>query len=582
MDLIKRIMNYVDIKHYIIISGLLSFIHTLLLVSSYFLLYRFFYDMIVNNNISSAYRSAISILFVIILSSIVYFGALWMSHLFAFRLETSLRKKGISNLMKSSFSFFDTHESGVIRKIIDDNATETHTLVAHIIPDFVVATVFPIVMIILSFIVDIRLGVLFVVLFAFGAFQVKSMMGDQTFMKYYMESLEKMSSQSGEYIRGMQVVKIFGGTLKSFRAFYESIVEYGDRAYDYTLSCRIPYVFFQIVMNLIVAISIPFTFIYLSSGENPREILAKVIFFAIFSGLLFGVFMKIMYLGMHFFQAKNSLDKLENLFEDMNKKSLKFGAEKDFSNFDIEFKNVSFGYGEELIIKDLNLRLEEGKSYALVGSSGGGKSTIAKLISGFYDVDEGEISIGGKSLSQYNKDSLVSNISFVFQKSKLFKMSIFDNVKFARDDATYDEVMNALHLAQCDDILDKFPDRENTIIGSKGVYLSGGETQRIAIARAILKNSRIVILDEASAAADPENEYEIQKAFSNLMDGKTVIMIAHRLTSIVNVDEILLIENGNVVERGSHDELMSLEKKYYQLQKKYSIASNWFVQEAII
>ena len=221
--------------------------------------------------------------------------------------------------------------------------------------------------------------------------------------------------------------------------------------------------------------------------------------------------------------------------------------------------------------------MQEGKTYALAGSSGGGKSTIAKLISGFYSLDGGKILIGGKEINSYSEDALVNNIAFVFQNAKLFKTSIFDNVKIARPSATRDEVLEALHLAQCDDILDKFKERENTIIGSKGVHLSGGEIQRIAVARVILKNAKIIILDEASAAADPENEYELQKAFSNMMKGKTVIMIAHRLSSIKNVDEILVIENGNVLERGSHKALMDLNGKYKMLQELYSKANSWRV-----
>lgn len=310
-------------------------------------------------------------------------------------------------------------------------------------------------------------------------------------------------------------------------------------------------------------------------GANEKLVLIKIIFYVIFAGLLFLAFMRVMYVGMYHFQALEVISKLEALFDEMERNNVTYGKLEQANHFDLEFKKVSFCYEEQYVCKELSFQLKEKKTYALVGSSGGGKSTIAKLLSGFYSVQEGEILLGGKNIKEYSETFLSKHIAFVFQNSKLWKKTIFENVKMGREDASYEEVMKALEKAQCEDILNKFEERENTLIGAKGVYLSGGEIQRIAIARAILKNADIVILDEASAAADPENEYELQRAFSNLMKDKTVIMIAHRLSSIQNVDEILVIDQGSIIERGNHKELMANKSRYADLQKFFSEANDW-------
>ena len=286
---------------------------------------------------------------------------------------------------------------------------------------------------------------------------------------------------------------------------------------------------------------------------------------------------KVMYLGMHVYQAASCIEKIETLFGEMEEKKLSAGQRETMERTDIVFRNVTFGYGEKKVVKHLSLQLEAGKTYALVGASGSGKSTLAKLISGFYLLDEGQILIGGYDISEYSEQARARNIANVFQDARLFKKSIFENVQMGRPGAGRDEVMEALHLAQCDEILDKLEKREHTVISAKGVHLSGGEVQRIAIARAILKDAKIVILDEASAAADPENEYELQRAFSNLMRGKTVIMIAHRLSSIAGVDEILVIDEGSVIERGSHRQLMAHDSVYKKLQEEFMQANEWRV-----
>ncbi|MGP1459415.1 MAG: ABC transporter ATP-binding protein [Treponema sp.] len=578
MNIYKRLFKYVPEKmHYAYISAVLAAASAVLSILPYWYLWKFLHALIAAKNYAGSQYYAAVIVGVMIAQGLIYFCSLWASHLLAFRLETNLKTAGINHLMKASFAFFDTNASGTIRKTIDDNTGETHMIVAHLIPDNITAFLTPFLMIGVMFAVDYRLGILLIAVTIIGAAQVRWMFGNQEFFKIYKASLDKMNAEAVEYVRGMQVVKIFKSTVQSFRTFYDSIMMYSKYSIEYVYSCRTPYVIFQVIFNIIIALVVPFAIIAMNRGEAAAEILTRVIFFAAFGGVMFSALMRIMYVGMYQMQAKMTVDKFEEIFESMKKDGLEHGARETFDNFDIEFKNVSFKYAEDYVLKDVSFRLPQHKTYALVGSSGGGKSTIAKLISGFYKINEGSLLIGGHDIAEYSERALLSNIAFVFQNAKLFKTSIFENVHIGNPAATREEVMKALEDARCGDILDKFPERENTVIGSKGVHLSGGETQRIAIARAILKNANIIILDEASAAADPENEYEIQQAFSNLMKNKTVIMIAHRLSSIRNVDEILVIDGGKVRERGSDAGLMQSGGKYRRLQEMYAQANEWKV-----
>ena len=580
MGIYKKLFKYVPEKKYLAyISMFLASIAAILAVGAYYILWNFLYALLVEKNVSNAKVTAIIIVSFLVCNILFTFFATWASHLLAFRLETNLRKTAITHLMEASFSFFDTNASGKIRKLIDDNAAETHMIVAHLIPDNTSALLTPILLFVIMFLVDWQLGVLLLIITILATFQVKFMMGERTFMETYMKALERMNAEAVEYVRGIQVVKIFRGTIQSFKAFYDSVMSYSRDVLAYTHSCRIPWVSFQVLLNICIVFTIPFAIIYINHGANVNLLIAKAIFFASFAGLLLSSFMRVMYVGMYNQQAKQVITKLEDLFNEMEKNKLEHGKEEKIENFNIEFKNVSFGYGDENILKNVSFSLPEKKTYALVGSSGGGKSTIAKLISGFYKVKEGEILIGGKNITSYSQEALMKNIAFVFQNAKLFKTSIFENVKIGNLKASDDEVMKALKAAQCEPILARFKEKEKTLIGSKGVHLSGGEIQRIAIARAILKNAPIIILDEASAATDPENEYEIQQAFSALMKDKTVIMIAHRLSSIKNVDEILVVENGNIIERGDDEALQKLGGKYKMLQDLFSKANTWRIYD---
>lgn len=580
MNTYKKILKYAPEKRgYAFLAIVLSIVAACLLIAPYWYFWRFLQELLVYKNPANSKFYAIMIILLMVANIIVYFIAVLSSHLLAFRLETNLRKEGISHLMRASFAFFDRNSSGRIRKLIDDNAAQTHTIVAHLIPDVTGAILTPILLIVTTFFVDVKFGVLMLIITLIGFFAIKGMSGNTELMEQYTNALERMSAESVEYVRGMQVIKIFRSTIVSFKTFYAAIVDYASQAYGYSLRCRRPFVSFQVIFNIFIIFTIPIA-IYFMNQEDMYVVIAKVVFFACFAGMMFAMLMKIMYVFMYQYLATTAVNKLEGLFTDMKKSDMQHGTLDTFANFTIEFKNASFAYREDAInvIENVSFTLKEGKTYAMVGSSGGGKSTIAKLISGFYNLKNGSIAIGGRDIKEYSQAALMQHIAFVFQNTKLFKTTIYENVQMGNEEASYEQVMEALRQAKCDDILDKFKLREKTIIGSKGVHLSGGEVQRVAIARAILKNADIIILDEASAAADPENEFEIQQAFTNLMKDKTVIMIAHRLSSIRSVDEILVVEKGCILERGEDQVLMKANGRYRQLQDSYNEANEWRVK----
>ena len=573
----KKILSYVPKERYLAYIGiLLSMLSVVFKVWGYYYLSKFLIEIIVYNNIENAKYYGFCIVGLLIIGITLYGTAGLVTHVLGFRLETNLRKYGIEGLSKASFSFFDTHPSGKTRKIIDDNATDTHMIVAHLIPDNAGAILMPILLLVLGFFVSLKVGIILIILSIVGGISLSMMTGEKEFMKIYQESLETLSSETVEYVRGIQVIKIFGISVESFKALNTAIKNYSKYSLEYAMSCKRGFVGFQWFFFSFIAMVIPVLLLFFNI-EDPKMLAVELIMVLFLSGALFVSLMAIMYVSMYAFMGQSVVEKLESIFEEMNSNKLTFGSNEEFENYNITFENVSFGYTDKKIINDLSFSLEENKSYALVGSSGSGKSTIAKLISGFYKVDSGVIKIGNRSISSYSEEALINNIAFVFQNVKLFKTSIYDNVKIGKADASYEEVMTAMNLAGCNSILDKFSEREQTQIGTKGVYLSGGEKQRIAIARAILKDAKIIIMDEASAAVDPENEYELQRAFSNLIKDKTVIMIAHRLPSIRNVDEILVMDNGEIIERGTDRELMALDGEYKKLQSLYNKANEWRV-----
>lgn len=587
VDVYKKLLSYgSEKKRFLFLTILFSILAAALQVLAFYYLYKLLENIILLDDLKDGARSALLFAGLLAAGGILYFFSLVVSHLFAFRIETNLRKFGVDGLANASFKFFDVNSSGKIRKLVDDNAAQTHMAVAHLIPDNVGATMTPVLILALGFVVSVRVGLVLVALTLAAFVLLRFMMGEQRFMETYHASLEKLSAETVEYIRGMQVVKIFGVDVRSFKALNAAIKEYARNALNYSLSCKRLYVLFQALFLAIAAILVPAALLFTSAGSGSpdptilRRLSLELIMAFFLTGVLYTYFMKVTYLSMYVFQAKDAVSKLETLYGETQEDALQFGDKTEFESHDIEFENVSFGYQKGVLVLDnLSFTLEENRSYALVGASGSGKTTIAKLISGFYNVNAGAIKIGGKNIASYSKEALTNEISFVFQDPKLFKTTIYENVALANRNAAREEVFEAIRLAGVDGIISKFKDRENTMIGAEGVYLSGGEKQRVAIARVILKDSKIVIFDEASAAIDPDNEHELQKAFSNLMKEKTVIMIAHRLTSIRNADEILVLQDGKIVERGSDEELMEQDSVYKHLQETYKIANDWKVAD---
>lgn len=577
MDTFSKLFHYAEEKKgYMIASLVLSGIATILSFVPYYYFWQILREITGSADITVIRKLSYTIFGATLLYTTTYLLSLLCSHVFAFRLETNMRKKGLHHLLNASFSFFDKNPSGRTRKIIDDNSSNTHTIIAHMLPDSVNAILFPICLLLLSFMANIYIGFLVVGAIIVSLICFKFMYAESDMMKDYMEALEDINSETVEYVRGIQVIKVFGLALESFEKLHKSILRYSVVVNRQCQSCRRPFVLFQCAMMSFGALIITIAFRQIHLNTEMGEVLSLVVFFMTFAGLLQSAFMKIMFFSKNYSVGKDAVDKLEALFQEMDKNKLSNGNVDVMESYDIEFDKVSFGYEEGVdVLRELSLTLEGNRKYALVGSSGSGKSTIAKLISGFYPVTSGSLKIGGRDIREYTSQTLEKNIAFVFQNSKLFKKSIYENVKVGNPSSTHEQVMNALKLAMCNSIIDKFETREHTIIGAQGVHLSGGELQRIAIARAILKDAPIIILDEASAASDPENEYEMQQAFSKLMENKTVIMIAHRLSSIRNVDEILVIDEGKVVERGKHQELMARETKYKASQELFHKANEW-------
>ena len=563
------------------INGILSLIFTafgcFIQFYAYYLIWQILFNVFTQRNSLNIKSSASIVLLLFIGQAVLYIIGTWMSHLAAFSLETRLREKGIKNLVNASNTFFDTHQSGEVRKIIDNNVEQTHMSVAHLIPDHTAAIITPILLLILVFNIDLYLGIFFVIIVLISMFLLYKMSGEKDFTIAYMKKSDELNGQAVEYVRGLPVVKIFNAPLIGFKKLYRTINDYRDMVYEYSMSCRLPFVSFQWVLNIFIITPIFIAIYMVKNGADPYLWSAKILFFTLFMGLFFSDLMKIMYVGLYNVEANTAVDNLESLFDEMKDNAITYGNDEFIENYSIEFKNVSFSYDKKTkVIDNLSFKLDQDKVYALVGPSGGGKSSIAKLISALYPIDSGEILIGNKNIYSYKRETLMDNIGMVYQNPKLFQgISIFENVKLAKKDSSEKEVYDALKLAKCDQFIDRFEDGYDSIIGASGVNLSGGEIQRVSIARIFLKDPKVIILDEASAAADPENEYELQQAFKSLMEGKTVIMIAHRLSSIRGVDEILVVEDGNIIERGSHDYLMEKEARYKQFVDLYDEANQW-------
>lgn len=516
-----------------------------------------------------------------VLAMLIYMGGLICSHLAAFHVQATMRSRLMRHIMSLPLGAMDEDGSGKVRKIINESSAATETYLAHQLPDKCVATATPIGLVVLLLVFDWRLGLLSLIPVVLGFAIMSTMMGAnmKKKMEEYQNALEEMSSEAVEYVRGIPVVKTFGQSVFSFKRFRDSIKKYEKWTIAYTKDLRVPMMGLTTAINSVFAILIAATFWLggVKSGSVDGTFLLNLMFYIIITPIITVTMTKMMYAGENVMIVEDALNRIDGLLE---KKPLpqSVNPEKP-QDASISFKNVSYRYdgASDDAIHNISLDIKSGEHIAFVGPSGGGKSTLAKLIARFADVNSGFIEIGGVNVKNIKASDLMNTVSFVFQDSKLLKMSIFDNVRMGNKNAMREEVIEALHNAQCDDIIEKLPGGIDTVIGSKGTYLSGGETQRIAIARAMLKNAPILILDEATAFADPDNEAKVQAAFSKLSEGKTVIMIAHRLSSVTEVDRIYVLKNGQICQSGTHENLLPQDGLYAHMWKEFNKSVSWKV-----
>ena len=516
-----------------------------------------------------------------VLAMLIYMGGLICSHLAAFHVQATMRSRLMRHIMSLPLESMDEDGSGKVRKIINESSAATETYLAHQLPDKCVATATPIGLVVLLLVFDWRLGLLSLIPVVLGFAIMSTMMGAnmKKKMEEYQNALEEMSSEAVEYVRGIPVVKTFGQSVFSFKRFRDSIKKYEKWTIAYTKDLRIPMMGLTTAINSVFSILIAATFWLggVKSESADGTFLLNLMFYIIITPIITVTMTKMMYAGENVMIVEDALNRIDGLLEKKQlPQSVNPAKPQDAS---ISFQNVSYRYdgAADDAIHNISLDIKSGEHIAFVGPSGGGKSTLAKLIARFADVKSGSIEIGGANVKNIKASDLMDTVSFVFQDSKLLKMSIFDNVRMGNKNATREEVIEALHNAQCDDIIEKLPGGIDTVIGSKGTYLSGGEIQRIAIARAMLKNAPILILDEATAFADPDNEAKVQAAFSKLSEGKTVIMIAHRLSSVTEVDRIYVLKNGQICQSGTHENLLSQDGLYAHMWKEFNKSVSWKV-----
>lgn len=513
-----------------------------------------------------------------ILSMLVYVCALMCSHLAAFRVQANIRTSLMRHILTLPMGFLDKDGTGKIRKIVNESSAATETYLAHQLPDQAGAIATPEGLLVLLMVFDFRLGLLSLIPVV-AAFLIMGTMTGQRMkdkMEEYQNALDEMSSEAVEYVRGIPVVKTFGQSVFSFKRFQASIRKYEKWTIAYTKEMRIPMTVYTTAINAVFAVLIAATFFF-TRNRADNTFLLNLLFYIIITPIITVTMNKIMYSSENQLIVADAISRIESILE---KKPLPETAHaQEPENNSITFENVSFRYEDagRDALHQINLAIKEGEHVAFVGPSGGGKTTLASLVARFFDITEGRILIGNKDVKEIPSKQLMDMVSFVFQDSKLLKTSILENVRMGKKDATREEVMQALKEAQCEDIIAKLPDGIDTVIGSSGTYVSGGEAQRLSIARAMLKNAPILILDEATAFADPDNEAKVQEAFSRLSKGKTVIMIAHRLSSIVDADRICVLKDGSIAEEGTHETLLQKNGVYAHMWEEYNKSVQWKV-----
>ena len=579
---IKRLMEFTG-KHrgLLTVSRILSGISSVFILGPFLCVYFAARDLVgvfagTPLDTNSLVRWGLLALELELIGLVLYFSALLCSHVVAFHTEKNLKMAALKHLAKMPMGYFDANPSGKLRKIIDDNSFQTETFIAHQLPDLVGAQVTMVVSLALMLVFDWRVGIPLLLLFGVGFFLQGSLMGKDgmKFMQTYQDSLETMNHEAVEYIRGISVVKVFGQTVQSITKFNDSIKSYRKFALAYTMSCKKGMVAFNSVINSSFLVLVPTALIIGFVSSDLIGFMQSYLFYVIFSPACAVMLNKIMYMTSYKMQAEESMRRIDMILT--AEPQAEASAPKHPKTYDVSFEDVTFAYEntDHPAVSHLSFTAKAGTTTALVGHSGSGKSTTASLIPRFYDVQQGAVKIGGVDIREIPHADLMKMVAFVFQDPKLFKDTLLENIRAGRPSATREEVLRAAHLAQCDDILEKFPDGLDTVVGGKGVYLSGGETQRIAIARAILKNAPILILDEATSASDPENQMEIDRAIQNLCKGKTVIVVAHRLSALKMCERVAVVEDHTITCVGTHEEVRRDNAYYRKAWEDYEKARN--------
>lgn len=578
----SRLMDYAgEHRYFTYASWILSAVSALLALLPFWYIWKIIKEVLdVAPNFGKAenltHNGWMAVLFSV-LSVLIYIAGLMCSHLSAFRVATNIRIEAMEHIVKLPLGFAESFGSGKLRKIVNESSAATETYLAHQLPDKAGAIATPIGLLVLLIAFDWKLGLLSLipVVLAFTIMMTMTGAGMKQKMTEYQNALGDMSNEAVEYVRGIPVVKTFGQTVFSFKKFKSSIDRYQKWVIAYTKQLRMPMVFYTAAVNGVFVFLIAAGILFTKNGVS-NEFLLNLLFYIIITPIISVTLTKIMY------QSENEMivdDAMKRIDSILDMKPLPEASNpKHLKDSSVKVENVSYSYdGKKMALTNINADIKSGETVAFVGPSGGGKSTLANIISRFFDPQSGRVIIGGVDVKDIPKNELMNTVSFVFQNSRLIKASILENVRLGRPDATNAEVMQALKSAQCTDIIEKLPNGINTVIGAKGIYLSGGEQQRIAIARAMLKNTPIIILDEATAFADPDNEARVQLAFNELSKGKTVIMIAHRLSTVSNADKIFVLENGHIVESGSCNELIDRNKLFAKMWNEYNTSIQWKV-----
>lgn len=578
----SRLMDYSEnYRYFTYISLVLSAVSSAIALLPFYYIWKIIKEVLevmpnFENGASIVKNGVIAVVFAV-LSMIIYIASLMCSHTSAFRVQANMRKQMMHKIVQLPLGEIEKFGSGKLRKIVNDCSAATETYLAHQLPDMIGSIITPIGLLVFLLAFDWRFGLISLIPIVLSFVIMMAFMTGKTLrqkMEEYQNALDNMSNEAVEYVRGIPVVKAFGQSVFSFRKFKKSIDSYSQWTIAYTKSLRLPMAMFTMLVNGIFAFII-FGGLIFAKGEITNELILNILFYVIITPILTVTMTKIM------FQSENKMivaDAFKRIDSVMNISPLEATKCQKPTDASVQLKNVSYSYdGEIKAIDNVSLDIKSGQTVAFVGPSGSGKTTLANLITRFFDADSGEVLVGGVNVKNIAKEDLTNAVSYVFQDSKLITGSIFDNIRLSKPDADMDEVMSALEKAQCMDIIEKFDSGVDTVIGSNGVYLSGGEAQRIAIARAILKNAPIVILDEATAFADPDNEAKIQKALNELSKSKTVIMIAHRLSTVQNADCIYVFKDGRLIEQGESGELCKQNGVFATMLENYLTSVKWKV-----